>query len=124
LMQPILREGTPVSLISVEDLSAKTAGPIDFVLAHDIEVSGAVVATAGSKASGEVSYNGVQIGDGGAMQVGLKGVHLKVGNTEVPLRSSQKRGSDGALEYHRLEDSGRIAIELYVGENVALKAGQ
>ncbi|HLM99616.1 MAG TPA: carboxypeptidase-like regulatory domain-containing protein [Bryobacteraceae bacterium] len=124
LMQPMLREGTPVSLISVEDLSAKTAGPIDFVLAHDIEVSGAVVATAGSKASGEVSYNGVQIGDGGAMQVGLKGVHLKVGNTEVPLRSSQKRGSDGALEYHRLEDSGRIAIELYVGENVALKAGQ
>ena len=124
LMQPTLREGTPVSLISVEDLSAKTAGPIDFVLARDIQVGGAVVAAAGSKASGEVSYAGGQSGNGQPMQVGLKGVHLKVGNTEVPLRSTQKRGSDGALEYHRLEDSGRIEIVLYVAENVTLKAGQ
>ena len=124
LMQPTLREGTPVPLISVEDLSTKKAGPIDFVLVRDIEVGGAVVAAAGSKASGEVAYTNTQGVDRGAMQVGLKGVYLKVGNTEVPLRSSQKRGSDGALEYHRLEDSGRIEIVLYVGENVTLKAGQ
>jgi len=42
--QPILREGTAVSLVSVEDLSAKTAedaGPIAFVLASAIQVGGA-----------------------------------------------------------------------------------
>jgi hypothetical protein len=55
------------------------------------------------------------------MQVGLKGVHLKIGNAEVLLRSSQKRGRDGTLDYHRVDDSGRIAITLYVGENVSLK---
>jgi len=124
LMQPTLREGTPVSLISVEDLSAKTAGSIDFVLVHDLEVGGAVVTATGSKASGQVTYTSGPGGDGQPMQVGLKGVHLKVGNAEVPLRSSQKRGSDGALDYHRVEDSGRIAITLYVGENVTLKPGQ
>ena len=122
LMQPTLREGTPVSLISVEDLSARTAGPIDFVLARDIQVGGAVVAAAGSKASGEVTYTSTH--GGGAMQVGLNSVHLKVGGAEVPLRSSQKRGSDGVLDYHRLDDSGRIEIVLYVEENVTLKAGQ
>jgi hypothetical protein len=43
LSKPILREGTPVSLISVEELGSKTAegaGPIDFVLANDIQVGG------------------------------------------------------------------------------------
>jgi len=124
LMQPTLREGTPVSLISVEDLSSKTAGPVDFVLARDLEVSGAVVAAAGSKASGEITYTSGQSGDGQPTQVRLKDVHLMAGNTEVPLRSTQKRGGDGAQEYHRVEDSGRIEIVLYVEQNVTLKAGQ
>ena len=125
--QPILREGTPVSLISLEDLSSKTpqnAGPITFVLARDIQVGGAIVAKAGSEATGHVSYAGGPGGNGQAMHVGLERVRLKVGNAEVPLRSTQLRGGGGALEYHRLEDSGRIAVVLYVAGNITLPPGQ
>ena len=121
LSKPILREGTPVSLISIEDLSSKTpqnAGSIAFVLAHDIEVGGAIVAKAGSAASGQASYRSGPAGE--LMHVALERVRLKVGNTEVPLRSAQLRGGGGLLEYHRLEDSGRIAIVLYVAENITL----
>src|ERR1035438_78050 len=45
---------TPVSLISVEDLSSKTAesaGPIAFVLANDVQVAGATVAKIGADAA-------------------------------------------------------------------------
>lgn len=124
--QAILPEGTRVSLISIEDLSSKTAGsamPITFVLASDIQVGGVVVAKAGSKASGQVSYvSGPN--DGAGMQVKLDHVHLQVGNAEVPLRSTELRDGGGALEYHRLENSGRIAIVLYVAENVTLPPEQ
>jgi len=119
--QPILREGTPVQLISVEDLSSKTAenaGPVAFVLANDIRVGNVTVASAGAKAWGQASYAGGQ--GGGAMRVELERMHLQVGNAEVPLRSTRVRGAGGALQYRRLEDSGRIAIELYVAQSVAL----
>jgi hypothetical protein len=43
---------------------------------------------------------------------------------DVPLRSAQVRGGDGALQYHRLEGSGRIAIELYVAQDVAIARGR
>lgn len=112
--QTILREGTPVSLISVEDLSSKTAadaGPIAFVLSSDIRVAGAVVAKVGSKAEGHASY---------ANGVALERVRLKLGDTEVPLRSTQLRAAAAPLEYHRLEDSGRIAILLYVAQDLPL----
>jgi hypothetical protein len=58
------------------------------------------------------------------MHVGLERVRLKVGNADVPLRSTQQRAGGGALEYHRLEDSGRIAIVLYVAESIALTPAQ
>jgi hypothetical protein len=125
--QPILREGTPVSLISVEDLSSKTAenaGPITFVLASDLQVGSAIVANAGSKAWGQASYASGPGGNGQAMHVGLDRVRLKAGNAEVPLRSTQVRGGTGALEYRRLENSGRIAVVLYVAENITLPPAQ
>ena len=56
--QPILRDGTPVSLISVEDLRSNTpqnVRSIDFVVAKDIEIDGVVVAKAGSKAIGQAT---------------------------------------------------------------------
>jgi hypothetical protein len=124
---PMLREGAPVSLISVEDLSSKTAadaGPIAFVLASDLQVGGVTVAKAGSKAEGQANYTSGRGGDGDAMHVGLERVRLKVGNADVPLRSTQQRAGGGALEYHRLEDSGRIAIVLYVAESIALTPAQ
>src|ERR1700722_8021527 len=120
LTQRILHEGTPVSLISVEDWSSKTAdngGPVTFILASDIEEDGVIVASIGSKAWGQASFAG---GDGKAMHVGLEHVRVKVVDTDVPLRSTLLRDGGGALEYHHLENSGRIAITLYVAEDVAL----
>ncbi len=121
--QPILREGTRVSLISVEDWSSKTAesrGPIAFLLANDIQVDGVVVATGDSIAAGHASFAGSPIGDPKALQVELDHVHLKVGDTDVPLRNTQARNSGAALEFHRLENSGRVAVVLYVAESVTL----
>jgi hypothetical protein len=120
LSKPILREGTPVSLISVEELGSKTAegaGPIDFVLANDIQVGGVIVAKAGSKAWGQVSYASGPNAGGEAIHVELERVRLKVGSTEVPLRSTPLRKGGGA---HRLEGSDRIAIVLYVAGNITL----
>ena len=59
LIQRILPDGTPVSLISVEDWTSKTAesgGPVTFMLAKDVQVDGVVVAPIGSKAWGHASF--------------------------------------------------------------------
>ena len=125
--KPILREGTPVSLISVEELSSKTAegaGPIDFVLANDLQVGGVVVAKAGSKAGGQVRYASGPNAGTEAMRVQLERVHLKVGTAEVLLRGSPLRKGGAAPVYHRIEDSERIAIVLYVAGNTALPPAQ
>jgi len=82
------------------------------------------VAKIGAAASGQVRYAREPGADGQAMHVGLDNVRLKVGNVDVPLRSTQVRGGDGALQYHRLEGSGRIAIELYVAQDVAIARGR
>ena len=119
----ILPEGTPVSLISVEDWSSKTAengGTVAFMLAADIEVDGVILAPIGSKASGHASFAGAPGGDGKGMQVGLDQVRLKVGDTDVALRRTPLRNGDAALEFHRIENSGRIAIMLYTAQNVTL----
>ena len=48
-------------------------------------------------------------------------MRLKVGDKDVPLRRTPlKDGGAALLEYHRLENSGRISIVLYVAENVSL----
>jgi hypothetical protein len=120
LSRRILPDGTPISLISVDDWSSKTAesgGPIVFMLAADLQVDGVFVAPIGSKAWGHASFTG---GEGKAMEVGLDQVRLKIGDTDVPLRSTRLRDGSAPLEYHRLENSGRIAIVLYVAGNVTL----
>jgi hypothetical protein len=40
---------------------------------------------------------------------------------DVPLRRTPLKDGGAALEYHRLENSGRIAIALYVAGNVTLR---
>ena len=60
--QPVLRDGTPVSLFSVEDLRSatpQTARPITFVLAKDLEAGGVIAAKAGTKVVGQVTYTAV-----------------------------------------------------------------
>jgi hypothetical protein len=120
LSQRVLREGTPVSLISVEDWSSKTGengGPIAFMLASDIEQDGVIVAPMGSEASGQASFAAQ---GGKSMHVGLEHVRLKVIDRYVSLRSTPLRDGVGALEYHLIENCGRIAIKLYVAEDLTV----
>ena len=126
-VEGILKEGTPVSLISVDDLTPTTprdGGPAAFVLASDIQVSGATVAKIGAVASGQVSYSGGTPADPQAIHVAIEKVRLKVGSVDVPLRNTPAKGADAALQYHRLEGSGRIAIDLYVAQDVPVALGK
>jgi len=58
------------------------------------------------------------------MHLSVENVQLKIGITEVPLRRTQQKGGAGAVEYHWLEDTGRIAVVLYVAQNVPLPPTQ
>jgi hypothetical protein len=117
LNQRTLPEGTPVSLISVEDWGSKTdKGPIAFLLANDVQVDGVIVAPLGSKAWGQADF----ASNNTAMHVGLARVVLKIGDTEVPLRNTRLRDSAGPFDYHRLENSGRVAMTLYLDKDVVL----
>jgi hypothetical protein len=123
--QPVLRDGTPVSLFSVEDLHSvipETARPVTFVLSKDVEAGGGVAAKAGSKVVGQVTYMPEQSAGGAvdSMHFSLENVHFKIGETDVPLRSTRQKTGTGALEYHWLEDTGRIALVLYVARDVTL----
>ncbi len=123
LSQRILPEGTPVSLISVDDWSSKapdTGTTVAFTLASDLEVDGVIVVPIGSKALGRASFTGAPAGDSKLMQVGLDNVRLRVGDMDVPLRNTPLKDGGAALEYRRLENSGRIAIVLYLARNVTL----
>ena len=111
-VEAILKEGTPVSLVSLGDPSA---GPIVFVLASDLQADGVTVAKVGALADGQASNVGGQ-----AMQVKLDHVHLKAGNVDVPLRSNQTRGGEGSLQYRQIEGSGRIALVLFVAGDIAI----
>lgn len=123
--QPVLRDGSPVSLFSVEDLRSatqETARPITFVLAKDLEAGGGVAAKAGSKVVGQVTYTAVSSAEGAvdSMHLSLENVHLKIGEIDVPLRSTPNRASAAVLEYHWLEDTGRISLVLYVARDITL----
>ncbi len=122
--ESILRAGTPVTLVSIEDLTTKTAGnagPLGFVLAADLRSGGVTIAKAGSQAWGRANFTAAPGGAG--VKIDLEHVHLKAGALDVPLRSTQVRNGTAALEYHRLENSGRIVIVLYVDKDVALALG-
>jgi hypothetical protein len=127
---PILREGTPVSLISVEDLHSdmlRGAGPINFVLAKAIEVDGVVVAEAGSKAIGQATYvSAPPILDNStaAMHISLQNVYLKIGDRNLPLRNTAQNDIGDTLEYRWVEDTGRIALVLYLAKDVTVPPGQ
>jgi hypothetical protein len=114
-----------VTLISTEDLGTKTAQdtePIGFVLATDLQVGGATIAKAGSQAWGRVNH-AVAPGTGGVI-ADLDCVHLALGNMDVPLRSTRVRNGGRTVEYHRLENSGKILIVLYMDRNVILASAQ
>jgi hypothetical protein len=123
--RPALRDGTPVSLFSVEDLrsaTTETAKPVTFVLSKDVEAGSVIAAKAGSKVVGQVTYTAAQSAAGAvdSIHLSLENVHLKIGETDVPLRSTSQKAGARVVEYHWLEDTGRIALVLYVAGDVTL----
>jgi len=105
-----------VTLFAVEDLrsaASQTARPVTFVLANDLAVGGVTSAEAGAKAADEVSSPE-------STRLSLEDVHLKIGDTDVPLRSTPNKGGGGALDFDWVEDTGRIALVLYVARDVML----
>ena len=124
---PVLREGTPVSLIAVDGLTTNgviKGKTVSFVLSQDLIVDGKVVAKAGDVASGQVAQMSPGKAPNDAANVGLERVTLQAGNINVPLRSRQVRGVAGPMEYTELPGSGKIGVTLYVAENVRVSENQ
>jgi hypothetical protein len=123
----VLREGTPVRLIAVDDFSADEAHDgrtVNFILAEELIVNGKVLAKRGDIASGQVGQvNRAQVA-GGAISIMLEGVMLRAGSVDVPLRSSQARGGAGRLQCRELAESGKIELTLFVAKNVEFPEDQ
>jgi len=124
---PVLYEGSRVPLIAVDGFSAEGAKPgqtVTFVLAEDLTLRGKVLAKTGDVASGQVGQVSAEKAPGEARSVALQRVTLRAGNVNVPLRSSQVRGSVGPVQYKELPESGKVEVTLFVAENVQFPEGQ
>jgi hypothetical protein len=99
-MELILREGTPVSLVATQSLTAGNAmkgQPVVFALARDLKADGVTVAKAGSKAFGEVTDAEKSINDVKDGQLTIQLKYLQVGAEEVSLKVSKKRPADSEV---------------------------
>lgn len=122
---PLLREGTPVTLIAVDGFGPGTAAAarrVAFVLAQDLTQGGRVLAHAGDIASGLATQvnpgSGTSASAGSAADIALQDVTLRSGKVSVPLRSNQVRGAATAVQYRALPGSGKVEITLFVAEDV------
>jgi len=119
---PVLREGTPVTLIAVAGFDGQAPPPIGqtvtFVLAQELTERGRVLATAGEVASGLVNRVVPASTPTGTEAIALQDVMLRAGNVSVPLRSSQVRGAPAPVQYEVLPGSGKIEVKLFVAANV------
>jgi hypothetical protein len=100
--QLILREGTPISLVSIDNLSTEDAQrgkPVTFALARDIRVDGVLVVKAGSKAFGDVIGTAKPSKDGKSEEMPIQFLSLHVGDNQVPLRGSKGRVGDNEILY-------------------------
>jgi hypothetical protein len=72
-----------------------------------VEAGGGIAAKAGSKVVGQVTYTPVAPAAGAvdSMHLSLENVHLKIGEMDVPLRSTPQKAGTGVLEYRWLEDT-------------------
>jgi hypothetical protein len=118
---PVLREGTPVTLIAVQGLDGQVPTldeTVTLVLAQELTQSGKVLATSGDVASGLVTQVTPESTSGGMGAIALQNVTLRAGNINVPLRSNQVRGATTPVQYEILPGSGKVEVKLYVATNV------
>ncbi|MBV8530950.1 MAG: hypothetical protein JO104_06505 [Candidatus Eremiobacteraeota bacterium] len=118
---PVLREGTPVSLIAVEGFSRETGASgktVRFVLAQDLSVDGTVVAKSGDVASGQVDDVSEGNTPNQASSVALENVELQASNLNVPLRTNQLRGVVSPMQYKELPDCGKLEVTLFVAHDM------
>ena len=120
---PVLREGTPVTLIAVAGFSqqgAAAVGTVTFVLAQDLVQNGKVLAKAGDIASG-MATGGTP---GNPTGVALQNVMLRAGSVNVPLRGNQVRGAAAPVQYRVLPGSAKVEFTLFVAEDVKFPSTQ
>ena len=89
--QLVLREGTEVPLKFAETVYSRTAKEgdlVEFVLAEDLTIGNAVVAEAGSRAIGKVTYTKQPDAWGNRGELNVRVTFLKAGKTKVPLRGA------------------------------------
>jgi hypothetical protein len=118
---PVLREGSPVTLIAVDGFDAQAATPgqkVTFVLARNLTEGETVLATAGDVASALVTHVDAAGTPGGGRTIALDDVTLLAGNVNVPLRSNQVRGAATPVQYEVLPGSGKVEVKLFVAANV------
>ena len=120
---PVLREGSPVTLVAVDGFGSRApeaSQTVTFVLAQDLTQNGTVLAHAGDIASGQVSPAGPaqENSQAGVNSVALQHVTLRAGAVSVPLRSNQARGTATPVQYEKLPGSGKVEITLFVAANV------
>jgi hypothetical protein len=124
---PVLREGSPVTLIAVDGFGPQGSTPgqkVTFVLAQDLTEGGTVFATAGDVASGLATQVNAGNTPGGAGTVVLDKVTLLAGNVNVPLRSNRVRGAATPVQYEVLPGSGKVEIKLFVAANAEFPGKQ
>ena len=121
---PVLREGSPVTLIAVDGFGRQgsTAGQtVTFVLAEDLTQNGKVLARTGDVASGVVTQVTAGSAPNAPGSVALQHVTLRAsGAINVPLRSNQVRGAATPVQYKDLPGSGKKEVTLFVAQNVPL----
>jgi carboxypeptidase family protein len=119
---PVLREGTPVTLIAVDGFGApgvKAPQTVTLVLAQELTQGERILARPGDIASGLVT----QVSTTGT-SVQLQRVTLRAGNVDVPLRSSPARGAGAAVQYRVLLGSGKLEVTLFVAQSVKFPESQ
>lgn len=123
---PVLREGTPVTLIAVDGfgtLGAQAGQTVRLVLAQELTQGGKVLARAGDVASGMLTQlSGGETPGGGSAS--LQRVTLRAGNINVPLRGGQARESAAPVHYKVLPGSDKVQVTLFVAENVKFPESQ
>jgi len=105
----VLQEGTPVSLMLVEDLDASAAGktvPATFSLAEDVRVDGVLLAKRGDPAFGEAVRASTANDDGAAvLEIHVK--YFQSADDQVRLRASRAPDPAGSASCQRRRLPGK-----------------